>query len=241
VADLQIDFENEVGKCEFRPAPVKEVEDWRKRRPEETQGKSDDQLANDLGRIVLVGKARKIRPTSKAMQEAVKLLIERERIPLPFHEVALKIAQAIGLFAPDHDRLWNWENMSTRLRMISEGRAYVRDEKNRYGRKKAVQWPHPAAQLVGEIGVFLVPNAEGKPVLSLKPDSPNDALVLYAAHMRANGTTFQLCEHCNIPFLSGGEGRGGGKRRGDARFCSDECRYSYHNEMRRKTARKTKL
>ena len=62
---------------------------------------SDEQLANDLGKIVRTGKAKKIRPTSKAMQDAVKLLIERERIPRHFHEVALKISQAIGLFGPD--------------------------------------------------------------------------------------------------------------------------------------------
>lgn len=235
MADLQIDFETTVGKCEFQPATAEEIGRWRGRWPKEAEGKSDEQLAIDLGKIILIGKATKVRPSSKTMQDAVKLLIERERIPRPFHEVALKIAQAIGLFFPDKDYLWNWEGISTRLRLIAEGKDYVSDPQNKFGRRKEVQWPHPAAQMVGEIGVFLVPGDDGKPVLALRPNSLNEALALYAARMRAMGTTFQLCEHCHIPFLSGGEGRGGGKRRGDARFCSDECRYSYHNELRRKT------
>jgi hypothetical protein len=70
--------------------------------------------------------------------------------------------------------------------------------------------------------------------MHLLPPDTGTALIYYAAQMVAAGTKLQNCEHCHLPFLSGGEGRGGGKRRRDARFCSDECRWQFHNEARRK-------
>jgi hypothetical protein len=52
--------------------------------------------------------------------------------------------------------------------------------------------------------------------------------------MIARGTISQVCEHCGNTFLSGGAGRGKEKKRSGSRFCSDECRWQHHNEMRRK-------
>jgi hypothetical protein len=225
-AELQIDFENRVGKCEFRPAV----------------GMSDEKNAYDGGSILPVGKLKKVRASSTAMQDAVRLLIEHEKSSQPFHELVLQLVQTIGIHGePNYgDRIFTWKLVAQRLRWIAEGVGYPPD--NAHGLRKKVEWPHPYAQDVGQLGIYLVPDEQGKPVLAVRPKSLQDALILYAARMRANGTTFQQCEHCHVPFLSGGpEGRGGGRRRGDARFCSDDCRYGYHNELRRKTARKGKL
>jgi hypothetical protein len=47
-----------------------------------------------LGYLVRRGALRKARPTPKAMEYAVKLLVERQKIPL--HKVALTIARSVG-------------------------------------------------------------------------------------------------------------------------------------------------
>lgn len=91
---------------------------------------------------------------------------------------------------------------------------------------------------VGDLSVFLT-NRPGQPIsLHVRPDSTLNALLYVVAGMLARGTTSQACDKCGTPFLEGGE-RTGKKRRGGARFCSDKCRYEYHNEVRRK-ARATK-
>jgi hypothetical protein len=97
---------------------------------------------------------------------------------------------------------------------------------------KEYKWPAPETQQVGQLGVFLVPNKDNKPLLALRPETLHDALVLYAARMIATGTTFNICENCKAPFLSGGH-RGRNKR-GDSKFCSSGCRWKWHNETRRK-------
>lgn len=245
MTEFQIEFENRLAsKCEFRPATAERVADYKQRWPKQAGERSDAQLAIDLGKIFAVGEVREVRASSKAMQDAVKLLVERERSSRPFHEVVIRLMQTIGIHgSPEHgENIDYWRGVSDQLRSIAEGVGYGPDEDKPRGPYKKVEWPHPYTQEVGQLGIFLVPNVEGKPVLAVRPTNLTDALILYAARMKASGTTFQQCEHCHIPFLSGGpEGRGGGRRRGDARFCSDECRYGYHNELRRKTARKRKL
>jgi hypothetical protein len=134
--------------------------------------------------------------------------------------------------------MFDWRRVASKLRLMFEGKGYVLVERHeKYSRVRKVDWPHPAAQRVGKIGIYLVPSKDGRQLLSLQPDSLADALTLYGARMLATGTTFQTCEHCHTPFLSGGSL--GGTKRGDARFCDDKCRSGYHNEARRK--RKTKL
>jgi hypothetical protein len=246
VTELQIDFENRLAsKCEFRPATAEQVAKYKQRAPERAGERSDEQLAIDLGKIFPVGEIREVRASSKAMQDAVKLLVERERSSKPFREMVIRLMQTVGIQgSPEYgEDIQSWQHVSDLLRQIAQGKAWHREMLPRgWGPLQEVRWPHPAAQEVGQLGIFLVPNGDGKPVLAVRPTGLQDALVLYAARMKASGTTFQQCEHCHIPFLSGGpEGRGGGRRRGDARFCSDDCRYGYHNELRRKTARKRKL
>src|SRR5262249_442626 len=109
-------------------------------------------------------------------------------------------------------------------------------------RIQAIFFGQQAAQELTE-GRLEIPTASLDMILSYKPDgvsmhlSPHDAgsaLVYHASQMMTGGTVLQICEQCKSSFLSGGEARGGGKRRGDARFCSDRCRSQFHNEARRK-------
>jgi hypothetical protein len=94
---------------------------------------------------------------------------------------------------------------------------------------------------VGSLSIFVSFKSDQTHSIQIRPDRTRDALIYHAAQMIAGGTTFQTCENCGTPFLGGGTGRGGAKKRADARFCSDKCRSSYHNELRRKAARKAKL
>jgi hypothetical protein len=81
----------------------------------------------------------------------------------------------------------------------------------------------------------------GVPAMHIRPGSTEDALIYRAAQMIAEGTTRHTCAHCGTPFLGGGIAAGSKNKRGDARFCDDKCRSGYHNERRRKAARKAKL
>jgi hypothetical protein len=170
------------------------------------------------------------------LEKSVRALVECKETP--FHKVALIVANTIGGWTGDRHTINVWREVALRLRLMFEGKARISDPTNWRGPLKIVDWSHPSAPSVGELGIFLVPNKEGKPVLSLQPHDFQDALILYGARMITTGTIFQVCEQCKIPFLSGGTR--GTNRRGDSRFCSDECRYSYHNEVRRKS-RKSKL
>jgi hypothetical protein len=236
MSDIEIDFENPVGKYELRAATSKEIQESRAGNPQITRGVPEGDWPFHLGWIVRVGSAKEVRPSAEKMQWAVRLLVERKRVRVPFHEVVLKIVRAIGTDMPDKEPMAYWSYMAERLQWIFEGKDFVYQEGNFFGPKKEVRWPHPAAQRVGDLGIYLVPNKDGKRVLALRPDNLRDALTLYAARMRATGTTFNTCEYCRAPFMTGGAGLTN-KRRGDARFCSDKCRYSHHNEARRKIDR----
>jgi hypothetical protein len=138
----------------------------------------------------------------------------------------LKVSQAIGAeFWDKGDSVAAWYSIAQRLRFVFEGRAWRTHQ-------KGLRWPAPEAQEVGELGILLVPDQNNKPVLALRPSDLHSALLFTAARMKATGTTFNICEHCKSPFLSGGV-RFRAKR-GDAKFCSDECRWRWHNESRRK-------
>jgi hypothetical protein len=97
---------------------------------------------------------------------------------------------------------------------------------------------HPEA--IGELKVFLVNSGRGVS-MQIRPSNTHDALMYVAAMEIARGTTVQACDNCGKPFLEGGERDLRNKKRAGSRFCSDKCRYEYHNEERRKAARKRKL
>jgi hypothetical protein len=94
---------------------------------------------------------------------------------------------------------------------------------------------------VGHLEVLLS-SKSGNATIQIQPDTTRDALMYRAAQMIAGGTTQQSCANCGERILVGGAGRDSkNKKRSDARFCSDKCRSNYHNEARRKMARKAKL
>jgi len=76
-------------------------------------------------------------------------------------------------------------------------------------------------------------------VLHIQPSSTRAALIYHAAQMVAQGTTSQTCDKCGKPFLEGGERDPRSKKRAGSRFCSDKCRYEYHNEARRRAKAKS--
>jgi hypothetical protein len=98
--------------------------------------------------------------------------------------------------------------------------------------------PGPHEEVVGKLGVIVA--WRELPSLSIRPETTHDALVYHAAQMIAAGTKFHTCKHCRAPFLGGGAGHGRNKKRADAHFCSDACRWGYHNASRRKTRSKSK-
>jgi hypothetical protein len=237
MSDFEIDFEWPVApKYEFRPAAADEIRDYQARHPNELSRIPEAEWPSYLGRLVPVGKARNHRPKAEMMKFAVRALVECEKTP--FHQVALKVARAIGEIGPpaigsfgelggpaESGKMSWWRFVAQELRFMFEGKQL------HWGFE--YKWPHPAAQHQGDLGIYLVPDKDNKPLLALRPGDLRQALVLYAARMKATGTTFNICKNCKTPFLSGGS-RGRNKKRGDARFCSDECRWKYHNESRRK-------
>jgi hypothetical protein len=78
-----------------------------------------------------------------------------------------------------------------------------------------------------------------RPSIRLRPDSTRSALFYCAAQMIARGVTAHACDNCDTAFLGGGERNGRNKKRAGSRFCSDTCRYEYHNERRRKAKAKS--
>jgi hypothetical protein len=211
----------------------------------------DADLPLYFGHIVPIGRATYRRPKPEALELAVKALVECKQTP--FHKVALAVVRAVGTLDdsygenlpeedegyrkylqpleqygmpdPRSDQVCDWYGVAHQLRLMFGGK-WFDDGGEEY------TWPDPKTQQVGQLGVLLVPDKNNKPVLAVRPDSLADALVFTAARMKATGTTFDICEHCRSPFLSGGIRYRA--KRGDAKFCSDPCRYSYHNEQRRR-------
>jgi hypothetical protein len=224
MSDFEIDFEWEVAdRYELRPATIRKVRHW-------LYGVPESELPLYLGDVAVAGKLKQYRIKSEKLEKAVKLLVaglDRGR-KTPFYTVALKVSQAIGAqFWDRGDSVETWHSIAERLRFVFEGRVWPA-----WPHEKALRWPAPETQQVGELGILLVPDKNNKPVLTLRPDSLHSALVFIAARMKATGTTFNICEHCRSPFLSGGVRFR--TKRGDAKFCSDECRWKFHNESRRK-------
>jgi hypothetical protein len=186
-----------------------------------------------FGRIVAVPdvSVRNHRPKAETMERAVKVLIAGlGSKKTPFQTVALKIVHALGSLSGSRggDAIAAWQALAEQLRLMFEGKYFVHD--------KEYTWPQPEAQHKGDLGIYLVPGKDNRPVLALRPNNLQQALILYAARMIATGTTFNICENCKTSFLSGGA-RGRNKR-GDARFCSSECRWRHHNEEARRRKHK---
>jgi len=243
MSEFEIDFGCPIAKYDLRPATAEEVSKYLRSHsdhPLSGMGIPEDKYPElseaerplFFGHIVPSGKVRYHRPKPEAMEYAVNALVECKQTP--FHKVALTVARAIGTLMSSgvegvqedvEDDVPLWYAVAYQLRLIFEGKALVDDEE--------YTWPAPEAQYKGDLGIYLIPGKDNKPVLALRPKDLNEALILYAARMHANGTNFGICKNCKTPFLTGGS-RGRNKKRGDARFCSDECRWKFHNESRRR-------
>ena len=235
MSDFEINFEWPVAKYEYQPAaPWYVLPNGLVVRQALSREKAEARVLGDpprlpLGHLLRKGPAKMARPKPKAMDYAVRLLVERKDAPL--HKVALTIARTIGgLTLKDKEELEGWDKLADYLRGIFKGHheAFGYLDAEMMGAEVDPNNP----PLIGSVGIYLDRDKTGKLKLALKPNDLANALILYAARMATTGTTFNTCEHCNTPFLSGGSGRD--KKRGDARFCSSECRWKHHNEMRRK-------
>lgn len=248
MSDFEIELEWPVAKYEYRPSPPydssSDVDNlmkpivfpsgkiydrgW-------SREEAEKRLPNpSLGHLVRKSPAKMARPSPKAMQYAVRLLVERKDVPL--HKVALTIARTIGgLTLDDEEELEHWDELADYLRGIFKG-----DHKE-FGYFDAevmgAEVDPNSPPLIGSVGIFLDRDRKGNLKLALRPEDLPNALILYAARMATTGTTFNTCERCNSPFLSGGMGRS--KKRADARFCTPACRWRHHNEERRKAKSKS--
>ena len=252
MSDFEIDFEWEVAdRYELRPAAIEKVSKQDRKLVEQlveferklAPGRAtedprehwlydipENELLLYLGEVAVAGKLKQYRIKTENLEKAVEFLVaglDKGR-KTPFYKIALAVSRAIGAqFSNEGDSVETWYQIAKRLRFVFEGRAW-----SRRSHEKVLRWPDPETQHVGELGIFLVPDKNNKPVLALRPDSLHSALEFTAARMKATGTTFNVCEHCKSPFLSGGVGFRA--KRGDAKFCSDACRWRWHNESRRK-------
>lgn len=73
----------------------------------------------------------------------------------------------------------------------------------------------------------------GAPRLTFRPHSLRGAIQLQLAHKLARGAQLKACVQCGANFEAGINGK-----RGDAKFCSDACRYIFNNK--KKQARRAK-
>ena len=198
MSEFEIDFEwPRAAKYELRPANAEQINQWlRANGP--PRGVPEAEWPLHLAEIVPAGEPKDHRPKAEAMELAVKALVECKETP--FHIVALKVVRALGpmfpLGFPHGDPVSVWRAVAERLQMMFEGRDIVLG--------KEYKWPEPQAQWKGDLGIYLVPDKDRRPVLALRPTDLQSALILYAARMIATGTTFHICEHCKTPFLSGG-------------------------------------
>jgi hypothetical protein len=133
-------------------------------------------------------------------------------------DVGLLNAQHDAYAEPKHEReaLQFWLYLAQTIQLMFEGR-----------RPRTI---YP----VGTMVINLACKSDGSCFMTVRPRTTHDALIYHAAQMITKGTVSQTCEQCGTTFLSGGAASGKDKKRGDARFCSDECRWKYHNESRRR-------
>ena len=117
---------------------------------------------------------------------------------------------------PDHELVLDWFQIARRIQMMFAGL------------RRPVEMP------VGSIFIYVSYKPDGSRSMVVRPPFTDAALIYRAAQMVAGGTISQTCEHCGSPFLSGGARREKEKKRDGSRFCSDGCRWGYHNEKRRK-------
>ena len=196
--------------------------------------------------LVPVGNPRLVRPRRKALDLAVGLLLRTPKPPLTSDEEDRKKE------IPNADEVAHLERNSLAIAKHIGLLSAQRDNENSYSsednRDSLVSWlklaqliqlmfdgPAGATELgVGRLAIYLAYKPDKSRSMAVRPETTRGVLIYHAAQMIAKGTESRTCEHCGTTFLSGGTGRRKDKKRGDARFCSDECRWKFHNESRRR-------
>jgi hypothetical protein len=174
------------------------------------------------------GKPFEIDPYEYADFEKIVLAISRQLGMLRDVGAAiLDEGTALSKDHIDHEPVEHWIRLADHIK-----RMFLSRDQHRISQDKQ-------ERSVGMLGIYLSFKS-GAASMLLRPNDTMSALIYCAAQMIAKGMSLHNCKHCGTPFLGGGEVNGR-KKRGDARFCTDKCRSSYHNELRRKAARKAKL
>lgn len=218
---------------------------------------------SNMPHLVQIGRASLRKPESRALDMAIGLLLKTqmpkwraskrdddldtdrirgsEPVDMDHEEFSkleknvLLISRHIGMlhwgselpqtdFGPPNESLEGWIDLADHIRMMF------------FGREAHRQLAKDLERIVGRLSIFLSFKS-GIASAQIRPVCTHDALVYRAAQMIAQGTTSQTCDKCGGPFLGGGERSARNKRREGARFCSDRCRWEYHNEVRRKKAK----
>jgi hypothetical protein len=199
----------------------------------------------DLRYLVPVGESRLVRPKRRAMDFAIGLLL---KTPMPksvpsadragagveslAQEDVAALERNVLLIAKHIGPLWGDledKNAKTHTEPIYESLSQWVDLADRI--QTDFERDSPADYLMCSVAVYLTRQRDGSRSMVVRPSSTREALKYHAAQMIARGAVSRTCEHCGTLFLTG---KGGGEKRGGARFCSDKCRYSYHNEANRK-------
>jgi hypothetical protein len=152
-----------------------------------------------------------------------------------FGKIVLAISRHLGLLHSADDPqyqfpggyvraepLTNWIDLAVDIQLMF------------FGREAQKRLQQDVERAFGRFRLHLSYTSSG-PAVSIRPDDMRSALVYHASQMIAKGTALQTCRNCKEPFLGGGHSHNGNKKRADARFCSERCRWTYHNEVRRKT------
>jgi hypothetical protein len=239
-SDLEVDFETYVAPdYEFRPRHESERELTLKRKLAAVIGHRGPRgrLPTYERELVELGKPKLVRPKRRALDLAVGLML-RTPVPGRGEEVknsdelahlernALAVAKHIGRLNAhlgysypqyrEGEPLHFWLYLARTIQLMFEGR------------RPGTIYP------VGNMVINLACKSDGSCFMTVRPRRTEDALIYHAAQMIAKGTISQTCKQCGTTFLSGGAASGKDKKRGDARFCSDECRWKFHNESRRR-------
>jgi hypothetical protein len=239
-SDLEVDFQTYVAPdYEFRERIKSERDLTIEQQLAALTGYRPSGRSVSHGReLVPLGKPKLVRPKRKALDLAVGLLL---RTPVPGRNEEVKnsdelahlernvlaVAKHIGPLNARHDAyakyhgnesepLRFWLYLAQTIQLMFEGR------------RPGTIYP------VGTMTINLACKSDGSSFMTVRPRTTLDALIYHAAQMIAKGTISQTCEQCGTAFLSGGAASGKDKKRGDARFCSDECRWKFHNESRRR-------
>jgi hypothetical protein len=210
----------------------------------------------ELRYVVPVGKSKLVRPKRRAMDMAVALLLKSQ---LPGWAVDPTKKTADGRFVTYKKGPLTREQITALERNVLSIAKHTGLLGNSLTDEKSIKWAERSYETVSEwfdlaldiqliftgrpdeyrlplcrLDVYLFNRSDGSRSMAVRPTTTREALMYQAAQMIAKGTVSRTCEYCGNTFLSGGQGREKEKKRGGSRFCSDKCRYSYHNEANRK-------